>query len=118
MHLTTQHVLGLTEETLRAFLALRIPEGLYLDYKQALPGGSEKDAKREFLKDVTALANAAGGQLFIGIKEPKNGVPVETQVVGVDDGESLAQDLERLASTSIDPRVPGLRIVRIALAGG
>ncbi|MDP2132262.1 MAG: ATP-binding protein [Sulfuritalea sp.] len=118
MHLTSSQVLALTEETLRQFLSLCIPEGLYLDYKEALSGTTEKEAKREFLKDVTAFANAAGGQLFLGVKEPSEGVSIDAQLVGLSDGDTIAQDLERLASTSIDPRIPGLRIVPVQLANG
>jgi len=110
--------MALTEDSLRKFLSLSIPEGLYLDYKEALSGTSEKEAKREFLKDVTAFANAAGGHLFLGAKEPSEGLSVESQLVGLENGDAVAQDLERLASSSIDPRVPGLRIVRIPLTNG
>jgi hypothetical protein len=103
MQLTAQQVMALTEESLRKFLALSIPEGLYLDYKESLSGTSEKETKREFLKDVTAFANAAGGHLFLGVKEPSEGLLVERQLVGLENGDALAQDLERLASSSIDP---------------
>jgi hypothetical protein len=41
MHLTTQQVLALTEDTIRKFLSLAIPEGLYLHYKEGLSGTSE-----------------------------------------------------------------------------
>jgi len=118
MQLTAQQVLALTEDTLRKFLDLGVPEGLYLDYKEGLSKSTEKDAKREFLKDVTAFANAAGGHLFLGVKEPADGVSVESQLVGIDEGDVLAQDLERLASTSIDPRIPDLRMVPVPLANG
>ena len=118
MHLTLQQLLTLTEESLRAFLALSLLEGLYLDYKESLSGQSDKEAKREFLKDVTAFANAAGGHLFLGVKEPADGLSVDHRLVGLDDGDTVAQDLERLASTSIDPRIPGLRIVRVTLVSG
>jgi predicted HTH transcriptional regulator len=118
MHLTAQQVLALTETTLRNFISLGIAEGLYLDYKENLWWPLEKDAKREFLKDVTAFANAAGGDLLLGVRDPSEGVSVDSQLVGLDNGDAVAQDLERLASTSIDPRIPGLRIVRVPLANG
>ena len=118
MFLTPQQFTSLTEDSLRDFLTLSIPEGLYLDYKAALSGTSDKEAKREFLKDVTAFANAAGGQLFLGVKEPVENQSVDVQLVGVENGASLAQDLERLASSSIDPRIPGLRIVAVSLRSG
>jgi hypothetical protein len=118
MYLTSQQVLAFTEDDLRNFLALAVPEGVYLDYKESLSKTSEKDSKREFLKDVTAFANAAGGQVFLGVKEPTGEVSVDSQIVGLDGGETLAQNIERLASTSIDPRIPGLKIKNIPLANG
>jgi hypothetical protein len=118
MQLTAQQVMTLTEESLRAFLSLSLPEGLYLDYKEGLSKASDKEAKREFLKDVTAFANAAGGHLFLGVKEPAEGLSVESRLIGLDDGGTVAQDLERLASSSVDPRIPGLRIVCVSLASG
>lgn len=118
MHLTSQQVLTLEEESLREFLSLKVPEGPYVDYKQALSGKDEKDTKREFLKDVTAFANAAGGQLFIGVKEPKDGLSVEDQIVGLENGDTVARDLERVASACIDPRIPGLIIFPVPLNNG
>ncbi|MGO9445115.1 MAG: helix-turn-helix domain-containing protein [Thiobacillaceae bacterium] len=118
MHLTTQQVMAMTEQSLREFLGLSIPEGLYLDYKEGLSGTSDKEAKREFLKDVTAFANAAGGHLFLGVREPAEGLSVDEQLVGLDSGDTLAHDLERVASSSIDPRIPGLRIVPVSLSTG
>ena len=118
MHITTQNFLDLKEASLRDFLSLKIPEGLHLDYKVALSGSSDKEKKREFLKDVTAMANAAGGHLLLGVKEPMDGLSIDNQLVGLDDGVALAQDLERLASSSVDPRIPGLKIVPIQLDNG
>ena len=118
MLLTTQQAMALTEDSLRAFLSLSSPEGLYLDYKEDLSGTSEKKTKREFLKDVSAFANAAGGHLFLGVKEPSKGLSVESQLVGLHNGDAVAEKLERLASSSIYPRIPGLRIVRILLGNG
>jgi len=46
----------------------------YLEYKEKL-GNSERD-KKEFLKDVSGLANASGGFLVVGVKEHKqSGLP-------------------------------------------
>jgi hypothetical protein len=57
MCLTMREVAEMDEVQLRDFLNNRIPEGAYLDYKKQLPGDSDKEGKREFLKDVTAFAN-------------------------------------------------------------
>jgi len=118
MFLTIQELNSLGEAHLRAFLELAIPECLYLDYKVAFTGASDKDSKREFLKDVTAFANAAGGQIVFGAKEPSDGQTVDDALVGIDGVEAIAQDLERLCSTSIDPRMSGLGFFRVPLATG
>jgi predicted HTH transcriptional regulator len=58
--LTPAHIEGLIES--------EVPESLSLDYKQQLPS-DQKEEKREFLYDVAALANSAGGDLIYGIVE-------------------------------------------------
>ena len=45
-----------------------VREDRQLEYKEILPGGSDEE-KREFLSDVTAFANAAGGDLIYGVRE-------------------------------------------------
>jgi hypothetical protein len=57
MCLTMREVVEMDEVQLREILNNRIPEGAYLDYKMQLPGVSANEGKREFLKDVTAVAN-------------------------------------------------------------
>ena len=110
MFLSTRDVAQMDGSALKAFIANKIPEGLYLDYKEQLSGKSDKEAKIEFLKDLTAFANAHGGNLILGVKEPQENLVADQQIVGLEQGESIAKDLERLASTSIDPRISGLII--------
>ncbi len=93
MYFTSTEIHILDEAQLRSFLEKRIPEGHHLDYKKELGRGI--DAKREFLKDITAFANANGGDIIIGADEPNEKLKVEHQLHGVDNGDSLAQDLER-----------------------
>jgi predicted HTH transcriptional regulator len=50
-------------------------ESFYIEYKRESYGGSEKD-HTEFLADISSFANAAGGDLLIGIKAV-DGVPKE-----------------------------------------
>jgi hypothetical protein len=48
-----------------------VPENPTLDYKQQLPSGQSEE-KREFLYDVAAMANSAGGDLIFGIVERRD----------------------------------------------
>ncbi len=51
-----------------------IGEGPRMDYKEALSltgrGTLTASAKKELARDVSALANAEGGLLVIGVKDP------------------------------------------------
>jgi hypothetical protein len=111
MYITHDQAAVFDAEMLLEFLALQAPEGHHLDYKQALSGKSKSHRSREFLKDVTAFANANGGDILIGVSEPGATADVSSQIVGIADVETTAHDLERLAASgAIDPRIPGLVI--------
>jgi len=108
--LSSDEVRNLDKESIIEFLSLKMPEGSQIDYKENLSGDSKYEAYKEFLKDIIAFANAHGGLLLMGVKEPSDDLPIQTQALGIAYGDRIAKDLERLASTSIDPRIPGLLI--------
>src|SRR3990172_4919628 len=89
-------------------------ESRYLEYKEALPGGSEAD-KHELLADVSAFANASGGVILFGIKESE-GRPV--LVVGIQDPNIDGQvlGLEEILRSGLDPRLPGVKVHPVPLA--
>ncbi len=118
MFLTDREIKELNEKGLKDFLEKKIQEGYYLDYKRGLSGKSDKEQYREFLKDVTGFANAHGGQIIIGAEEPSENLSIESQLVGVQQGDKLAMSLERVASSSIDPRIAGLQVKFIPLSNG
>ena len=64
---------SITEADLQSLVADKIPEGKTIEYKRSLPD-STYESKKEFLADISSLANAAGGHLIIGIEED-NGTP-------------------------------------------
>jgi predicted HTH transcriptional regulator len=64
-------VTELTVGDLDALIAAQ-PESRVLEYKADLPGGRDED-KREFLADVTALANTAGGAIIYGVETTRDG---------------------------------------------
>ena len=106
--LSRAEVQNLDKDSLLAFLSLKMPEGAQIDYKENLSGDGKNDSYKEFLKDITAFANAHGGMLLLGVKEPLDEIAAVNQIVGIEHGDDLAKALERLAATSTDPRIPGL----------
>lgn len=62
------------------------------------------------LKDISAMANAFGGYILVGIKEEENGLP--DRVLWMDDAvaEQKRDWILSCCISSIDPRIPGLRV--------
>lgn len=81
----------------------KISESKTLDYKSKLPG-DDKQSKINFLKDLIAFANTAGGYLIFGMRENK-GVPEKTLPIEISNLEKEKLRLEGLISNGIEPRI-------------
>lgn len=115
MTLEFKHIDNIDEADLKALVDLPATEGQRLEFKGTLPGGSDSQ-KREFLADVSAFANAVGGDILYGISESagkaKGIEPLEVDV----DAEVLR--LESLIRDGLDPRIPGVRLRAVPVDGG
>ncbi|HEY6261579.1 MAG TPA: ATP-binding protein, partial [Nitrospiraceae bacterium] len=95
-----------------------VAESRTLEYKEALPGRSEKD-NHEFLADVTAIANSSGGDLVYGIREKRDvdnkptGEPQEACGIGQPNLDEEIRRLDNLLRTLVDPRISGILIRQI-----
>jgi hypothetical protein len=115
MPLTSINFDRISEADLQSLRENEMAEGIVLDYKRELYGGSDAD-KREFLKDVSSFANTAGGHIIIGIEE-EGGLP--TKVTGIDgDLDAEMQRLESLLRERVEPRVIGIRMRSLHLENG
>jgi hypothetical protein len=105
----------LGEGHLRALIG-EVAEARDLDFKRELAAPTS-DGKREFLKDVSSLANAGGGDLVYGIDEDENGVAREiaAQQFNPDD-ERLRW--EEVLLRGVDPRIAGVQMRAIDVQGG
>jgi predicted HTH transcriptional regulator len=74
-----------TRADLQRLIDENLCESLTLDYKASPALNRNNDGRTELVKDVTAFANSAGGQIIYGIPEV-NGVPQP-----LDDGVDRAQ---------------------------
>lgn len=98
----------ITVADLEALVENRIPEGRTLEYKRDHYGRKDED-RREFAADVSALANASGGDLLIGISEVEG---VASEVVGVehDNPDRLILAVTESIRTSLEPQIVGVRV--------
>ena len=96
------------KEDIDSLITNSVAENRVIEYKDSLPGNGDED-KREFLADVSAFANSAGGDLIYGIQE-KDGIAISASgaVVLNRDGETLR--LENIIRDGLGPRITGIRI--------
>jgi hypothetical protein len=120
MFFTADQVRRLNEQELVKFLDRRISESTgVIDYKLALSGDDKPErANTELLKDVSAFANAEGGHLLIGMNEPTLEKEGAAFLVGIEDGEQTATQIEQRCADCIDPRIPGLLARAVPLKNG
>lgn len=112
-----------SHEDIQALITNQVAESRTLEYKEQLPGNSN-DEKKEFLADISAFANASGGDVIYGISEHRDndkkttGLPEKIKGLQVN-LDSEIRRLESMVQDGIDPRIPGIRIVCVSgCAGG
>lgn len=107
---------NITEADIAAMIESGVREGQTIEFKRETYQRND-EGKREFLKDISSLANTAGGHLIIGIcctdgvasrVNPLEGLEVDKEILWLD---SLVQ-------SCIEPRIPGLRIVAVPFGDG
>jgi hypothetical protein len=104
-----------TEADLQRLVDDAIQESLTLDYKASPALAKDSKSRDELCKDVSALANSAGGQIIYGLEE-KDQKPFR-----IDDGAAggISREwIEQVIDSNVQPRILGLVIVPIQLAKG
>jgi len=107
---------GWTESRVRNFIDSAVEESLTLEYKSAEALGASDYHKTEITKDVSAMANSAGGTLVYGIRE--SGDPdrrhLPEQITPVNRTEFPREWIEQVIN-SIRPRIEGIVINAVQL---
>lgn len=118
----------ITAEHIRWLVEQKIPESRTLDYKQSLREKSQntsqktdkKDPRKEFLKDVSAFANASGGDIVYGVTEELNdakettGIPASAEGVPVSNADAEKRLLMDWLHSGLEPRLVGVRVCIIS----
>lgn len=108
----------MTESDLQNLIDNKVMEGKTLEYKQDLMLTKDSE-KKEFLADISSLANAAGGDLIVGIACDKaTGEPQKLDGLNLQNSDSEILKIESLIRTGINPRINGLETRSIKLASG
>src|SRR5229473_1415607 len=113
---------NITESDLQALVNEGRREDSQLEFKLTLSGSTD-DEKREFLKDVSAMANSQGGDIIYGIREDRT-TPEDAgkaaELVGINGAGADATKLWmfELLNSSIEDRINGITIQEIPLSAG
>ncbi len=95
-----------------------LEESLTLDYKASPSLSREGKNPEELCKDVSALANSAGGQLIYGIEEDKATAKPSKVDDGVVDPKITKEWIEQILNSKVQPRMDGVRIDRVDMETG
>lgn len=108
----------ITEYDLQSLIDNNVSEGKTLDYKRELPK-KIPEGNIEFLKDVTAFANASGGVLIYGIAEDRD-TRMPGELIGLDDKNIDAEKtrLHSILRTGVAPRILNVTMRDIPLTKG
>jgi hypothetical protein len=108
-----------TESRLQNFITSEIEESLTLEYKAAEALDRNETKKKEITKDVSAMANSAGGILIYGIAEyndaDKRHLPERITPV---DRRSFPREWVEQIIQAIRPRIDGIVIHSVNLSSG
>jgi hypothetical protein len=108
-----------TESRLQNFITSEIEESLTLEYKSAEALDRNETKKKEITKDVSAMANSAGGILIYGIREfeQENRRHLPEKITPVDRRSFPREWVEQIIQ-AIRPRIDGIVIHSVSLSSG
>ena len=104
---------AIIENDLQSLVTQQDTEGKNLDYKVILSLDAE-ETKAEFRRDVTAFANALGGDIVVGVRESKDNKGIPEELCGFDIGnlseEQYKNRLVEILQSRVKPRIQGIGI--------
>lgn len=105
------------EADLQRYITDQIEEDLHLEYKSASSLGREDNRKREITKDVSALANAAGGRIIYGIshKQGRGQSHLPESLDPIDASQFSSEWLGQVIN-SIEPAIPNVNVHTVELS--
>jgi hypothetical protein len=106
----------ISESDLQRLVPDEVSESKHLDYKRDLCLATDEQ-KREFLSDVTALANTDGGDLLYGMRE-EDGIAKELVGLKKFNADASLGTIENLLRDFVQPRLKGHRPWVLKLENG
>ena len=96
-----------------------VREDLHLEFKSGPAAANADKERNEMSKDVSAMANADGGQIVYGLKEAKApgvATAVATEFWPVDGGRYTRETMEQVLRSKISPPIEGVKVHAIQVS--
>ena len=108
-------LLDTSQADLERLVTDQVREGPHIDFKRDYPVAWDNSTKHELLADVSAFANAGGGDLVFGVAEDGDAQAeaVVPQVLGNADQE--VRRIQDFLLTLVEPRLPGVQVHAVAV---
>lgn len=106
----------ISSDHIQALVAGRVEEGRTLEFKRELPG-STREARKEFIADVCAMANTAGGDIVYGVDEDREGRATAINAVSFNPDELVLQ-LSSVLADGLEPRLHGIVMRPVEIRDG
>jgi hypothetical protein len=103
----------LVQADLETLVHEKVREKQTLEFKRDSYGQND-EGTREMLRDISAMANAYGGDILLGVEAIGDGVA--SDIVGVLDGEKEAQRITSSCLSNIEERIGGLVVWPVVLS--
>ncbi|KJC49093.1 hypothetical protein UP09_07625 [Bradyrhizobium sp. LTSP885] len=94
----------------------QVEETLTIEYKASPALTRDSKNVLELCKDVSAMANSAGGQIIYGIEEDKKTHKPTAVDDGVTDEKITREWMHQILGSNVHPRMDGLTVQRIPLS--
>ena len=107
-----------TQIDLDRLLEDKVPEGPHLDFKRDLPTAWDEKAKHRLMADVTAFANAGGGDIIYGIDEDVDAQAASIVPQMVDSVDQEVRRLQDFLLNLAEPRLPGTQVYAVPVTAG
>lgn len=103
-------------EDLETLVAAQASESLSLEFKASAALDKSDKKRAELSKDISGMANAAGGVMIFGIVEHQHSHLADRLDDGTDPREIPPEWIEQVANSNIHPKIEGLAVTMVRLS--
>jgi len=107
-----------TLDFIQQLIANQVEESLTLEYKAANALVRDSKSRDEITKDVSAMANSAGGVIIYGLQENRNGDLRLPERIDVIDQTALSKEWLEQVISNVRPRIQELKIYSLQVHPG